>query len=104
MQQTERAEQHEHRNYQIHVSRQKIPNETMAQHLMHGRNLGLSVLLRSSYVPLFIHVRGEPMTQEDQNFDYAIQSIARRLIECVRHEQEANKKVTDPTISDQKQK
>ncbi|WP_317300905.1 hypothetical protein [Allobaculum stercoricanis] len=44
------------------------------------------------------------MTQDDQNFDYAIRSIARRLIECVRHEQEANKKVTDPTISDQKQK
>lgn len=54
MQQTERTKQHEHRNYQIHFSRQKVSTQAMAQHLMHGRNLGLSVLLRASYVPLLV--------------------------------------------------
>ena len=54
MQQTERTKQHEHRNYQIHFSRQKVPTQAMVQHLVHGRNLGSCIRLRASYVPLLV--------------------------------------------------
>ncbi len=54
MQQTERTKQHEHRNYQIHFSRQKVPTQAMVQHLMHGRDLGRCIRLRSFDVPLLV--------------------------------------------------
>ena len=51
----------------------------MAQHLMHGRNLGLSVLLRASYVPLLVHVRGERMTQEEKEMNEILKHLARSI-------------------------
>lgn len=46
---------------------------------MHGRNLGRCIRLRSFDVPLLVHVRGEPMTQEEKEMNEIIKHLARSI-------------------------